>query len=103
MKENIRSKIEKVEEMKYGYNEKEEVIDEEVTFTVKCTMRKRWAPQFVSMLKRMQYLGSIGSSRKTAIYADGDGDFRPDFLVSEDFPEVEPVQESDGDTFFDAG
>ena len=76
---------------------------EEVTFTIKCTMRKRWAPQFVSMLQRMQYLGSIGSSRKTSIYADGDGDFRPEFEVDTEFPPVAPVEDDNGDTFFDAG
>lgn len=89
--------------MRYGYNEKDEVLDEEITFTIKCTMRKRWAAQLVSMLKRMQYLGGIGSSRKTAIYADGDGDFRPRFEFDQEIPEVEPANEHDGNTFYDAG
>lgn len=89
--------------MKYGYNDKGHVVDEEITFTVKCTMRKRWAPQLVSMLKRMQHLGAIGSSRKTGIFADGDGDFRPRFEIDQEFPEVEPAREHDGETLYDAG
>jgi hypothetical protein len=89
--------------MRYGYNENDEVVEEEITFTIKCTMRKRWAPQLVSMLKRMQYLGAIGSSRKTAIYSDGDGDFRPRFEVDQEFPEVEPTSEHRGSTLYDAG
>lgn len=42
-----------------------------VEFNVKCTMRADWAATFISMLKRMQYLGAIGSSRYMAFYADG--------------------------------
>ena len=38
--------------MKYGYDENDTILDETVEFTVKCRMRKRWAPQFVSMLRR---------------------------------------------------
>ena len=57
-----------------------------VEFNVKCTMRADWAAMFISMLKRMQYLGAIGSSRYMAFYADGDGTFRPkfDFDVPDD-------------------
>ena len=50
-----------------------------VFFTVKCTMRRSWAIAFMSMLKRMQHLGAIGSSRYVAFHADGDGNFRPKF------------------------
>jgi len=52
---------------------------ENVEFTIKCEMKKRWAKQFLSMLKYMQQLGSMGSSREITFYADGDGDFRPQF------------------------
>lgn len=58
-----------------------------VEFTVKCTMRKDWAVMFISMLKRMQYLGAIGSSRYIAFYADGDGTFRPKFDFDVDVPD----------------
>jgi hypothetical protein len=50
-----------------------------ITFRITCTMNARWARQFLGMLKTMQSLGSMGSSREVAIYADGDGDFRPKF------------------------
>lgn len=89
--------------MKYGYNEKDEIVNENVTFTIKCTMRKRWAPQFSSMLKRMQYNGGIGRSREIAIYADGDGDFHPQFEFSQEFPEVEPISEHNENALYDAG
>lgn len=56
-----------------------------IEFTVKCKMRADWAVMFMSMLKRMQYLGAIGSSRYLAFYADGDGTFRPKF----DFKDVD--------------
>jgi hypothetical protein len=35
--------------MKYGYDEKDQVEDEEVTFTIKCTMRKRWGIFLIHM------------------------------------------------------
>jgi hypothetical protein len=53
--------------------------DPKITFRVTCTMNARWARQFLGMLKTMQQLGGMGSSREVAIYADGDGDFRPKF------------------------
>lgn len=53
--------------------------DPKITFRVTCTMNARWARQFLGMLRTMQSLGSMGSSREVAIYADGDGDFRPKF------------------------
>lgn len=87
----------------YGYNEAGEVLDEDVTFNIKCTCRKRWASQIVSMLKQMEHLGNIGSSRDVAIYADGDGDFRPKFEFDVNIPEVKPVIEMAGNTKFDAG
>ena len=74
-------------------------------FTIKVNMRTRWIPHFLGMLKRMQYLGSIGSSREITIYSDGDGDFRPVFEWDRDLPvPVEPLKEfPNGNTFFDAG
>lgn len=91
----------------YGYDEKGEVLDENVTFTITCKMRKRWAPHFVSMLLRMQFYGWLGMSRVISIFSDGDGDFRPEFDIStpngEKIPEVEPREEKDGDCFYDPG
>ena len=74
-------------------------------FTVECEMNERWIPHFLSMLKYMQQLGGQGSSRKVALYADGDGDFRPKFEFSPDLlPETKtPVKDFDGDRLYDAG
>lgn len=79
---------------------------EGVTFTVTCTMRRRWARQFLGMLLNMQRLGVAGSSRNTTLFADGDGDFRPKFSVASDGLDIvpaEPMKLASGDLFFDAG
>ena len=52
---------------------------EEVTFTVTCTMKRRWIQPFMSMLKYMEYCGKVGHSSDVGLFADGDGDFRPTF------------------------
>jgi hypothetical protein len=73
-------------------------------FTLRCEVPTRWVPHFLGILKRMQMLGSIGSSRHVTIYSDGDGDFRPRFEWDEDLPEpAKPHREHGGDTLFDAG
>lgn len=73
-------------------------------FTINCEMEQRWVPHFLSMLKYMQYLGGIGSSRKVSFYSDGDGDFRPKFDWDEKLPStVEPFYDVDGDRMYDAG
>lgn len=76
---------------------------EDVTFTVHCTMRRRWAKQFLGLLKWFQMLGSIGSSREITFYADGDGDFRPKFEAPMWIEPAEPTKEKDYAAFFDAG
>ena len=74
---------------------------------INATIPDRWVPHFIGFLERLQYLGNIGCSRNTAIYADGDGDFRPKFEISSvdgELPEAaEPVRDSDGYQLFDAG
>jgi len=82
---------------------RDEAHYEVITFTITCTMRRRWANQFWSMLQHMQRLGSIGSSRKITLFADGDGDFRPKFECSEPLDLVRPVDDQHGNTFWDAG
>jgi hypothetical protein len=74
-------------------------------FTIECEMNERWIPHFLSMLKYMQQLGGLGSSRYTTIYSDGDGDFRPKFVFdSELLPEVKkPVVDNNGNRTYDAG
>lgn len=76
-----------------------------VDFTIRVKMRRRWVPHFLSALKYMQQLGNLGGSRMVAIYADGDGDFRPVFEWSDDLlaEPVKPVRDQDGNRIYDAG
>lgn len=73
-------------------------------FTVKCKMEKRWVPHFLAMLKYMQHLGTVGSSRNVTLFADGDGDFRPKFEWEKNVPcHAAPVYDVNGDRTYDAG
>lgn len=73
-------------------------------FTIEVDMQDRWIPHFLSMLKYIQHLGAIGSSRKVSIYADGDGDFRPVFKWNKFLPsDAKPVKDEAGDRLYDAG
>lgn len=56
--------------------------------TIKVKMEERWINDFCSMLKMMENLGDIGSSKIVGIYSDGDGDFRPKFIIDTDFEKV---------------
>lgn len=49
------------------------------TFTVTCSMDERSIPQFLALLKYMEYLGHTGSTRTIQFFCDGDGEFRPKF------------------------
>lgn len=77
---------------------------EVVEFTVTCKMRRRWAQQFLGMLKTMQYLGSVGRSREVTMFADGDGDFRPQFEWTDvvDAEPADPILLMGDRHFFDA-
>ena len=78
--------------------------NENITFTITCTMKERWVRHFLSMLKYMEQLGGQGSSRKVCLYADGDGDFRPKFEWSEALQsDAKPIHENDGNRLYDAG
>ena len=86
--------------------------NEIIEFNLKCKMKRRWANQFLSMLKRMQQYGSMGCSRVIGFYSDGDGDFNPKFTPDFDYTEVKPVYDDDiakdkkdakCDVFYDAG
>lgn len=74
----------------------------EITFNIKCTMSSRWIPCFLAMLKRMQYLGAIGSSSGLSFFSDGDGDYRPKFEWGEDLPDPD-CDNNQHDDYFDAG
>lgn len=77
---------------------------ENKTFTIKVTMRVRWIPHFLAMLRYMERLGGQGSSREVGIYADGDGDFRPKFVWDKGLPEEgKPIRDNNGDRLYDAG
>lgn len=73
-------------------------------FVIKVEMQDRWVSHFLAMLKYMEYLGGIGSSRKVSFFADGDGDFRPKFEWSGNLPsDAKPISDRDGSRFYDAG
>ncbi len=79
-------------------------MSEKVEFTLLCKMQSRWIPHFLAMLKRMEYLGNIGSSRTVSLYADGDGDFQPEFIcVSSLLSDIKPKKDERGNHFYDAG
>jgi hypothetical protein len=75
-----------------------------VKFTIECEMGVRWVPHFLAMLRYMQKLGGMGSSRKVSFYADGDGDFHPKFKWDDALPsDAKPISSRDGDNYYDAG
>lgn len=79
-------------------------MNEKTKFTIECEMGERWVPHFLAMLKYMQQLGSMGSSRSITFYADGDGDFRPKFTWDSNLPaDAKPIRDNDGDRTYDAG
>ena len=75
----------------------------QVKFTIECEMEDRWVDDFMSVLKRMEYLGNVGSSRKVALYADGDGDFRPKFSANIQYKPKLPIEDNNGNYLYDAG
>lgn len=77
--------------------------NELIEFTVVCRMKRRWASQFLGMLKHMQRLGNAGSSRSIGIFSDGDGDFRPRFDFTVDAEPAEGLLDGQGNCWFDAG
>lgn len=56
--------------------------DCEVVIKMKAT--KHFLPEFIAMLKTMEYNGQIGHSAWVACFADGDGSFRPTFEITAD-------------------
>lgn len=72
-------------------------------FTIKVEMEERWINHFMSMLNHMESLGKMGSSETLALYADGDGDFRPEFEADVEWERVEPVAADDELSIYDAG
>lgn len=77
--------------------------DEIVEFDIHCKMNRAWANEFLSMLKAMQVCGNIGASRRIALYADGDGDFKPKFSTDFKYTERQPIPVASDTDLFDAG
>lgn len=69
--------------------------DEIVEFDIHCKMNKAWANEFLSFLKTIESFGKLGCSRTVALYADGDGDFRPKFNTDFEFKNREPINVAD--------
>lgn len=79
-------------------------MEEKKVFIIEVEMKERWIPHFLSMLKYMESLGQIGSSRKVCMFADGDGDFRPKFRWNKNLPsKAEPMEDNSGNRTYDAG
>lgn len=72
-------------------------------FTIKVEMEERWINHFMSMLNHMESLGKMGSSQAVALYADGDGDFRPEFETDVDWEKVKPIAADNELSIYDAG
>ena len=51
----------------------------EITISMKCA--KHFLPNFIAMLKEMEYNGKIGHSEWLAFYSDGDGAFHPKITI----------------------
>lgn len=75
----------------------------EKTFTMEVTMEERWIPHYMSMMKEMERLGKLGSTRTIGICADGDGDFRPTFKSDVEYEKMEPAKVTALGTVYDAG
>lgn len=78
-----------------------------VTFNIEVTMNKRWINDFCSMLKWMEACGQIGHSSFVGFYADGDGDFRPEFNIHTDYKKTDGIKRENiagiPEIMFDAG
>ena len=79
----------------------------DIKFTIEVTTRDRWINDFCSLLKYMERCGKVGHSAFVGFYADGDGDFSPEFSFSIPFEEKTGIQQKDilakPEIMFDAG
>lgn len=60
-------------------------MNNKVEFNIKVSMEERWVNDFCSMLKWMESCGNLGHSSVVGFYADGDGDFRPKFVIDYEY------------------
>ena len=77
-----------------------EWVEMKKKFTIEVEMEERWIDYFMSMLNKMEYLGSLGASRTVSIFSDGDGDFQPKFKSDVEWEKIESDIE---DNHYDAG
>lgn len=79
----------------------------DIKFTIEVTMRDRWINDFCSLLKYMERCGKDGHSAFVGFYADGDGDFSPEFSFSIPFEEKTGIPQkyilAKPEIMFDAG
>ena len=81
----------------------------ERTFNIEVTIPERWVNDFCTMLDYMQKCGQAGHTSTVALYADGDGDFRPTFKIDTEWEPTEGIWRKDGylthppEVLFDAG
>lgn len=78
------------------------------TFNIKVTMNERWIDDFCSMLNWMQSCGNMGHSSLVGFYADGDGDFRPEFEIETEWQKKDGIWNENNplgspEVMFDAG
>lgn len=52
-------------------------------FKIECEMEAEQVVEFYSILKTMERLGILGSSRTLNIFSDGGGKFRPVFKIDD--------------------
>jgi hypothetical protein len=69
---------------------------DDVTFHVTASMPVRWLPQFLGFLKAMQDNGAVGHSEVLGFFADGDGDFQPQFLIAGEQAAARPLADIGG-------
>jgi hypothetical protein len=74
-------------------------------FIIECEVPERWVNDFCAMLEQMQYFGKQGHSGVIGIYADGDGDFRPNFNIQTEYDSAWATQAERFEpyTIYDAG
>jgi len=84
--------------------------DERYTMTVTMDVTPAQGIALEAMFDYWNYLSGIGSSRKVAFYADGDGNFHPNAKVeheyrpehlTEEIKQLAVVKEHDGDRVYD--
>ena len=73
-------------------------------FIIECEIPERWVNDFCSFLKYIESNGKAGHSSLVGFYADGDGDFRPEFNINTQYERTSGKESSwPPEVVFDAG